>query len=583
MKKLLSLLLGLSLLAPALTFAQTNTHQGGTGLVDVSAGSILFGSVFNIRLGTSSALQWNNSASRLSFTNGSSTNLTTSNTLDIGSLVRPTANDGAALGSTAFQFSDLFLAEGGVINWDNGDATLTQSGNTVTLRGADYVQGGGTSITLENAAANSNIYFFNNGATGANQAYLSDFSGTMPILLDGAVTMTTSASTTALVISNTGTGATKCLQVSGSGVVSAASAACATGGTPGGTSGQVQYNASGAFGGVATGTVAAGLGVSVTAGQAVIGSGLTVSLASSSIFTGTTGQNAYFSGTNALIGTSSLFTNTSSQILIGTTTAVGTNRILLQVGNGSGQAGIEINGGGTNVSDGALLLFGNAATAASNAVIGGIGSISAYFGSVLDTNFGVIANSALKFMTNGTNLTRGIVQTTGEWGFGTTSPYALLSIHQFANDNARSTLLSIASSTASATTTLFSVTRGGQAASCETVYGATANGANYASSTSMTLDFQAVCNQVLLQVGGAAFTVAVVNPKAGDTKRIIIQNPAAAAGAITWSGVKWFSGTAPVQTTTANTGDMYSCVTTQASSTAATSVKVECGQVTGTQ
>jgi len=40
------------------------------------------------------------------------------------------------LGTTALQLSDLFLAEGGVINWDNGDATLTQSGNDVTLAGA---------------------------------------------------------------------------------------------------------------------------------------------------------------------------------------------------------------------------------------------------------------------------------------------------------------------------------------------------------------------------------------------------------------------------------------------------------------
>jgi hypothetical protein len=58
----------------------------------------------------------------------------TSPTITTG--VTPTTNDGAALGSTANQFSDLFLAEGGVINWDNGDATLTQAGNDVTLAGA---------------------------------------------------------------------------------------------------------------------------------------------------------------------------------------------------------------------------------------------------------------------------------------------------------------------------------------------------------------------------------------------------------------------------------------------------------------
>lgn len=46
-------------------------------------------------------------------------------------------NDGFALGSTTKQWSDVFLAEGGVINWDNGDATLTQVADVVTLAGAD--------------------------------------------------------------------------------------------------------------------------------------------------------------------------------------------------------------------------------------------------------------------------------------------------------------------------------------------------------------------------------------------------------------------------------------------------------------
>jgi len=59
----------------------------------------------------------------------------TSPTITTG--ITPTSNDGAALGTTALQFSDLFLAEGGVINWDNGDATLTQVADVVTLAGAD--------------------------------------------------------------------------------------------------------------------------------------------------------------------------------------------------------------------------------------------------------------------------------------------------------------------------------------------------------------------------------------------------------------------------------------------------------------
>lgn len=59
------------------------------------------------------------------------------NTGTVGTSLVPTSNDGAPLGDTTHQFSDLFLAEGGVINWDNGDATLTQTGNVLAVAGAD--------------------------------------------------------------------------------------------------------------------------------------------------------------------------------------------------------------------------------------------------------------------------------------------------------------------------------------------------------------------------------------------------------------------------------------------------------------
>jgi hypothetical protein len=50
----------------------------------------------------------------------------------------PDADNGAALGTTALRFSALHLAEGSAINWDNGDATITQVGNAVTVAGADF-------------------------------------------------------------------------------------------------------------------------------------------------------------------------------------------------------------------------------------------------------------------------------------------------------------------------------------------------------------------------------------------------------------------------------------------------------------
>ena len=47
----------------------------------------------------------------------------------------PDSNDGATLGTTSLSFSDLFLAEGGVINFDDGDVTVTQTGNVLAIDG----------------------------------------------------------------------------------------------------------------------------------------------------------------------------------------------------------------------------------------------------------------------------------------------------------------------------------------------------------------------------------------------------------------------------------------------------------------
>jgi hypothetical protein len=51
----------------------------------------------------------------------------------------PVTSDGVALGTTSLQWSDLFLAEGSVINWDNGDVTLTQTNNSLALAGGNFV------------------------------------------------------------------------------------------------------------------------------------------------------------------------------------------------------------------------------------------------------------------------------------------------------------------------------------------------------------------------------------------------------------------------------------------------------------
>jgi len=57
----------------------------------------------------------------------------------------PAVDDGSALGTTSLQWSDLFLASGGVINWNNGDVTITHSANTLSMAGGvlsvEYAQG----------------------------------------------------------------------------------------------------------------------------------------------------------------------------------------------------------------------------------------------------------------------------------------------------------------------------------------------------------------------------------------------------------------------------------------------------------
>lgn len=48
----------------------------------------------------------------------------------------PTASDGGAIGSSSLMWSDLFLASGGVINFNNGDVTITHAADVVTVANA---------------------------------------------------------------------------------------------------------------------------------------------------------------------------------------------------------------------------------------------------------------------------------------------------------------------------------------------------------------------------------------------------------------------------------------------------------------
>lgn len=61
---------------------------------------------------------------------------TTGNLMLSASLL-PATNDGAALGSTTLSFSDLFLASGAVINFNNGNAVVTHSSGILNVTTGD--------------------------------------------------------------------------------------------------------------------------------------------------------------------------------------------------------------------------------------------------------------------------------------------------------------------------------------------------------------------------------------------------------------------------------------------------------------
>lgn len=133
---------------------------------------------------------------------------------------RPNVSDGVALGDTSKQWADLFLATGGVINFNNGDVTITHSTNALTFAGAanGYVfnqhilgashitahyataipVGGTTGAGLRVSSTANFGVFFGSGAPSLSAAkgslYLrSDGSGTndrMYVNTDGATTWT---------------------------------------------------------------------------------------------------------------------------------------------------------------------------------------------------------------------------------------------------------------------------------------------------------------------------------------------------------------------------------------------------------
>jgi hypothetical protein len=84
----------------------------------------------------------------------------------------PSSNDAQALGLSATAWSDLFLASGGVINWNAGNFTLTHSAGLLTANGTLAATGSGVGFTAfqaistnADAAAGPIIELYRNSAS----------------------------------------------------------------------------------------------------------------------------------------------------------------------------------------------------------------------------------------------------------------------------------------------------------------------------------------------------------------------------------------------------------------------------------
>lgn len=63
-------------------------------------------------------------------------------TASIGGVLFPDSSNDHALGDTTHMWSDLFLGDGAVVNFNNGDVTLTHASNLLTLAGGNFAVSG---------------------------------------------------------------------------------------------------------------------------------------------------------------------------------------------------------------------------------------------------------------------------------------------------------------------------------------------------------------------------------------------------------------------------------------------------------
>ena len=114
-----------------------------------------------------------NGVKSYTFTTTAVTNLPagSSETVTTASAFYPAASDGNALGTASYMWADLFLASGGVINWNNGDVTLTHAANALNFAGGCLnMYASGSEYAYTAGTPCFTLYATNAGTSGSTNA-----------------------------------------------------------------------------------------------------------------------------------------------------------------------------------------------------------------------------------------------------------------------------------------------------------------------------------------------------------------------------------------------------------------------------
>lgn len=139
--------------------------------------------------GNNTEVQYNNAGALGGITNATSNGTTLTITSGRATTdFSPSSNDGATLGTTALGFSDLHLATGGVINWANGEMTITETNaNLLTVAGGSFAVSGAitgtSSLTLGVAAGTTGSIVLTGTTSGAVTLSVADAAGTWTMKL----------------------------------------------------------------------------------------------------------------------------------------------------------------------------------------------------------------------------------------------------------------------------------------------------------------------------------------------------------------------------------------------------------------